>query len=80
MSLYFAYTPNVKTRKAELAFFFENNRCHLTHSDRVPRISFEFEKIDLNTYKQIVAFAEKHRLSEYEIIDSPKNIKVSTKC
>ena len=68
MSLYFAYTPNVKTRKAELVFFFESNRCYLTHSDRVPRIPFEFENVDLNTYKQIVAFAEEHRLSEYEIM------------
>lgn len=48
MSLYFVYTPNVKLRRADLVFFFENNRCHLTHSDRVPRIPFEFEKIDLN--------------------------------
>lgn len=68
MSLYFAYTPDIDSRRVDYIFFFENNGCFLSSNNKSPSILFELESFDLNTYKQIIVFAEEHRLSSYEIM------------
>ena len=68
MSLYFVYTPSIKNRRADYVFYFENSKCFLMSNNNESNVIFDAPKQSLDAYKNIVRFAERNKLSAYEVL------------
>ena len=68
MSLYFVYTPSINDRRTDYIFYFKNTHCLLKSNKGESNIVFDVHNVDLNTYKQVVSFAEHNKLNAYEIL------------
>lgn len=68
MSLYFVYTPSIKNRRADYVFYFENSKCFLMSNNNESNVIFDAPKHSLDAYKNIVRFAERNKLSAYEVL------------
>lgn len=68
MSLYFAYTPNISTRKANSVFVPKGNSFFLKQGKKNLKEVFSFEKIQIGNYQKIVAYAEASKMDSFEMV------------
>lgn len=68
MSLYFVYTPDIKSRRVNAIFYFQENKCMLLRRNKKSSTLFDVDKSTLESYKNILSYTEHNHLDSYEIL------------
>ena len=74
MSLYFSYTPNISTRRANNIFIPKSNLFFLKQGKKDLKEIFAFQKLQIDSYQKIVIYAETNRIDSFEIVLLDSNL------
>lgn len=74
MSLYFSYTPNISTRRANNIFIPKSNLFFLKQGKKDLKEIFAFQKLQIDSYQKIVIYAETNRIDSFEIVLLDNNL------
>lgn len=68
MGLYFVYSPSIDSRESDFVFYFRNGFCYLLENGFLSKQLFEIVPNSLDSYKQIISYAERRELYSFEIM------------
>ena len=68
MSLYIAYSPDIKTRRSESIFYFRSKYCFLLKNGKKTSHAFKYEELTIDVYRRVLEYTQKKRLDSYEVV------------
>lgn len=74
MSLYFSYTPNISNRRANNIFIPKSNLFFLKQGKKNLKEIFAFKKLQIDSYRKIVIYAETNKIDSFEMVLADSNL------